>query len=370
MTVAAMGGEWGIAPQAAKLGAGTFTPGDYTWRRFRAPQLDLGTIQFQSPFPQEVSGFLTPTGFYKGGAFYGGSVDMLPRTESVMGFFYYALMGNVSSVTGVDMDGVASTNVNTHIFNYNALNTIPWFATRFKVPGQTGADTMAHYGIDCHVNAAQFRMVAAGKLMSRIGIVGRRPQYEGNPTFVWNNALEDDTTVPEACTGVVSIGSESPTVVSAQIDVINTLSSPQAEMIFGSYHPDDFIPLSRSINIRVRTKWANQQLLLKTLTGLPNGTAWDPNPYITYAMGPGNNYGFLLKSEAPKTIAGSSPSRRYMWAIRGNRAVWLPVGNTILTAGDMVMQDFMATITTPLDPTTEQYGQIVLQNAITSYAWT
>lgn len=368
MTIAAMNSEWGIAPEVAKVEAGTFTPGSYTWRRFRAPTLDLGTIQFQSPFPQEISGFLTPTGFYKGGAFFGGSVDMLPRTQSVMGLFYYALMGNVSSVTGVDMEGVAATGVNTHIFNYNTLNTIPWFATRFKVAGQVAADNLAHYGIDCKVNAMQFRMVATGKLTCRVGVVGRRPQYEKDPSFAWANTLEDDTTVPEACTGEINIGGETPTVVSAQIDVINTLSSPQAEMIFGSYHPDDFIPLARSVNVRVRTKWANPDLLLKVLTGSAAGTAWDPNPYITYDFGP--DYGFMLKSEAPKTIAGSSPSTRYAWAIRGNRAVWMPVGNTILTAGDMVMQDFMAVITTPDDPTTEQYCQIVLQNDAAPYTWT
>lgn len=370
MSVAAMGAEWGIAPEATKVANGTFTPGSYTWRRFRAPQVNLGTVEFSSEFPQEISGFLTPTGLYKGGAFYGGSVQMLPRTESVMGFFYYALMGNVSSVTGVDMDGVASTGVNTHIFNYNALNTIPWMATRFKIPGATTAENEAHYGIDCKVNAAQFRMVAAGKLMCQIGIVGRKPQYETNPTFAWANALEDDTTVPEACTGYISIGSESPSVVSSQIDVVNTLSSPQEEMIYGSYHPDDFIPKRRSIRMRVTTKWANGELLRKTLTGTSGGTAWDPNPYITYAMGPGNTYGFLLKSEAPKTIAGSSPTRRYAWAIRGNRVAWRPMGNMVLTAGEIVFQDFEGIITTPLDPTTEQYGQIVLQNAVTSYAWT
>lgn len=95
MSVAAMGGGVGFAPEATKVGSGAYTVGSYTWRKLRAPTVNLGPIEFNQNFPMEISGFLTPTGTYKGGAFYGGTIDLLPRTESIMGLLYYALMGKL-----------------------------------------------------------------------------------------------------------------------------------------------------------------------------------------------------------------------------------------------------------------------------------
>lgn len=368
MSVPAMGGEWGIAPQAAgKIGSGSFVPSAYTWRRYRSPQIDMGMQEIAQPFPQEISGFLTPTGWYKGGVSFGGSVDMLPRTESVMGYLLYALMGDVSSVTGKDQDGVASTNTYTHYFRYNALNTIPWFAQRLKVPGQTSSDVLSIYGYDCKVNAMQFRLSATGKLTCRIGLLGRVPQLEENPTYVWSNNLEDDTSVPQACSASVTIGGQSPSVVSMQVDVVNTLSAQQ-EFVFGSYFMDDMIPLARGATIRVQTKWNNPDLYQLATTNLTNGTAWTPTPYIVEGLMPAASDGFALKADSQKTIPSSSPAKLDAFSIRGNRVVWVKDGNPSMQAGGIVMQSFIGTVVTPTI-TTEDYIRIILQNGTNGYLW-
>lgn len=366
MSVAAMGGGVGFAPEATKVGSGAFTPASYTWRRLRAPSVNLGAIEFNQNFPAEISGFLTPTGPYKGGAFFGGTIDMLPRNESTMGLLYYALMGNLSTVTGKDMNGASQAGVNTHIFNYNALNTIPWLAVRSIVPGSTSAETLAMYGTDCKINAMQFRMTATGKLTARVGIVGRIPSFEKNPTLTWANALEDDTTVSQACDTTFTMGSNSPTVTSVQMDIVNTLSSPQQEMIFGSRHPDDFVPLGRSVSLRVMTKWNTAADLLQALTGSPTGTTWDPEPQISTGID-SSPFGFNFESYAPATIAGSVKSG---FAVRGSRAVWLADGQPQMQAGGMVMQGFSLQLTTSL--VGDDYCRLIIQNATanSAYAWT
>lgn len=366
MSVSSMGGGVGFAPQAAKVAGGTFTPASYTWRRLRAPTVDLGAIEFNQNFPMEISGFLTPTGPYKGGAFFGGTIDMLPRTESIMGLLYYALMGELSTVTGKDMDGASVGGVNTHIFKYNALNTIPWLAVRSVIPGSTASETLAQYGYDCMINAMQFRMTATGKMTARVGVVGRVPQWEKNPTLTWDNALEDDTTVPQACDTIFSMGANSPKVTSVQMDVVNTLSSPQQEMIFGSRHPDSFTPLARSVSLRVMTKWETPADLLQALTNSPTGTAWSPEPQISTGIDH-SPFGFNFQASAPAMIAGSTP---YAFALRGSRAVWLKDGNPTMTAGGMVMQAFTLQLATSL--VGDDYCRLILQNDASnaSYAWT
>lgn len=364
MGVAAIGGEWGIAPQAAKIGDGTFTPGSLNWRRYRSPQIDMGPQEIAQPKPQEMSGYYTPTGWYKGGVSFAGSVNMLPRTESVMGFLLYALMGNVSSVSGKDMEGASVTGLYTHIFNYNALNTVPWFAQRLKVPGAVAGDVLSLYGYDCKLNAMQFRMSAAGLLTCRMGLMGRVPKLEEAPSYSWINNLEDDTTIPQACSARVSIGGHLPKVTSMQVDVVNTLSN---EFIFGSYFPDDFTTQARGITVRVQTLW-DPDIYQLAMTNLTNGTDWNPDPYVAEALGPGDNYGFLLKADAPKPVTGSSPSTNHSFAIRGNRCVWIKDGNPTMSAGGMVAQAYMAQIVTPTN-TAQDYAQIVLQNGTNGYLW-
>lgn len=368
MSVASMGGGVGFAPEAAKVGSGSFTVGSYTWRKLRAPTVNLGPVEFNQNFPAEISGFLTPTGPYKGGAFYGGTIDLLPRNQNIMGLLYYALMGNLSTVTGKDMEGASVTGVNTHIFNYNALNTIPWLTVRSVVPGSVAADTLALYGVDCKINAMQFRMSATGKLTARVGVVGRIPNFVENPTLTYANSFEDDTTVSQACDTTLTMGSNSPVVTSAQIDVINTLSSPQQEMIFGSRHPDDFVPLARSVSIRVMTKWNNPDLYQLALTNSASGTAWSPTPQITTGID-GSPFAFNFKALAPAIIPGGGTTP-YGFAIRGSRAVWLADGQPSMSAGGMVNQAFTMQLTTSL--LGEDYCRLILQNdaANSAYAWT
>lgn len=366
MTVAASNAEFGIAPQASgKLGSATFVPASYTWRRYKVTRVGFGTQQVQQNFPQEIGGGLTPTGAYKGGVFMAGEVDMLPRVNNVMGFLFYALMGNVSSVTGKDMHGATVTGANTHIFNYNATNTVPWFSAFKKIPGATASDAFGETAVDCVATSLRLQMNAAGKLTARMGFTGRRPFYEENPSRSWNNSLEDHTTVPEACNATFALGANAPAVLSATLEINNQMSNPQQEMIIGSLYPDDFIPLQRTATIRIVTKWANPDLLQLVLTGSSSGTTWSSTPYETTSAGV--NWGFLMQADAPSTIGGSSPTTAYSFAVRANKVTWLPNGPTELTAGGMVTQEFVGTVS---EPSSGDYLQIVLQNGQTSYTWT
>lgn len=367
MTVASQAGEWGFAPQAAKVGNGTFTPGSYTWRRMPVLTANVGPVQLQDVLPPEIGGVIAPRGAYKRGTFVGGSLDMLPRVENVLGFLLYAACGQVSTITGKDLDGITSTNVNSHLFSFNTSDSAfqPWMAVRRLIPGAVAADRLLESGYDCKVTGASIIIPASGKPLVRMGVVGRAWVEEEDPTLVWNNSYEDGGTIPESCSGYVTLGADAPKVLQCTIDLINGLTNPQQEFILGSYYPDDFAALSRAMSIRVMIKWENPDLYQKAVTGGAAGTTWSPTPYRTTGTAP--QWGFKLELRAPNTIVGSAPARNYAMQIRAQDITWLPDGPPNLAAGGFMVQPFVGTV---LVPSSGDYYQIGLQNTATAYAWT
>ncbi len=367
MTVAAQQGEWGLAPIATKVGAGTFTPGSYTWRRMPVLTAQTGPAQMQDVLPPEIGGVIAPRGAYKRGTFFGGAVELLPRVENVLGFLLYAACGNVSSQTGKDLDGITATAVNSHIFRFDTADSAfqPWLAVRRMIPGSVAANKLGESGYDCKVANLSMVFPASGKPMFNVGIVGRNWIMEENPTWTWNNTFEDSGSIPESCTGYVTAGSDSPKILQASIDLVNGLTTPQQEMILGSYNPDDFVALSRAMSIRIMTKWEDPDLYQKVMTNSAAGTAWSSTPFRTTGSGP--TWGFKLELRSPTQIPTSSPARNFAMQIRCQDVVWLPEGPPRMQAGGFLTQGYVGTV---LVPASGDYCQIGLQNTATAYAWT
>ncbi len=366
MTVSGTAAEIGFAPQAAgKFGNGTFTPpGGLTWRRIRALDVQLAPTQLEDQLPLETGSVPTPTGFYKGGTFFGGNVRILPRTLNVMGLLFYAAMGNVSTVANKDMDGNTATGVFTHIFNFNANNTVPWFSVRRKIPGQTGSDELGEYGIDCQVNAFRIQASAIGKIQMDMSIIGRRPQWESGPlVWSWSNTLEDGQSIPESLNGTLKWGSVSPTQLDMDVMIANnlTLSNPQNEFIIGSPYPDDSITISRMVRLGGTLKYKDPTLYKQFFTGGVGSNSWSSAP--TLFATDASNYAFNAVFLSPLQIG--TTGKYYGMALRGN-SMSVSASPIRLRPGQMVTQEINALIQTP---TSGDYFQIVLQNDQASYTW-
>lgn len=361
MSVPAQGGLFGFALQAAKVGrGGTFTVGNYTWYKVRAPRISIGAIQDQQVFPPEVGGIIVPTGAYKQARFFAGDVDLLPRLEESIGVLLAATMGNVSSVTGVDADGEAVTGLHTHIFNFDPTTSyeLPWLAIRRSVPGATAGDTHGEMGYDCKVANLRLTVPQMGKVAARFTMIGRDFAFDDASTWTWENAeFESHDSTPDVGRGTFKIGGVEYPLVGAVIDMVNGLTSPRDEMIIGDFAPDDFVPLTRAMVIRIVYKWEDPELFRKIYTGTADGTTWNSLPFT---VDTDSDHAFEAVFETPGDVDSTTPSSPYRLRVRANRVTWAPEGPVELRGGSIVQQQFVGTV---LEPATGlDYADLVVEN--------
>lgn len=365
MTIAAQGSIVSFAVQSAKIGSGVFSQGGQTWYKMRTPAHDLGTVQDQQVFPLETGGPLTPSGTYKQGVFYGGTIDMIPRIEDSFGWILKSTMGQVSSVTGKDADGTTVAGVNTHIFRFDPTNEAsqPWMAWRRLIPGVNTAANFGETGYDCKVAAMRFTVPNQGKVAARAAVIGRAAVFETNPSWSYSNAnFEDTTTTPNVGFGQFKLGGTTYPIIGASIDVTNGLSQVQQEMVVGSYNPDDFIALTRNATIRIVYKYENADLYKKILGGSTGATEWTPNPFVDVSGG--GVFAFDARFKAGVNIPTTSTP--YELRIRGNRVSWSVDSAIQIQAGNMITQTFTGLLESPTDASS--YLEVVLMNGKTTYA--
>jgi hypothetical protein len=359
-----MGGSVGISPQGSgKIGSGAFNPASFSnWQRFLATDIDISPREQMQPLPPEVGSDLTPRDMYKTIVFAAGQVDFMPRADGMFGLLAYALMGQVSSVTGKDMDGNTVAGVNTHLFSFNQGERLPWFSMRKYVPG---ANPLAEYAGDCIMQNLRIVVPATGKMQMTASFLGRLPLEDPtvpNPdNLAWANTYNPSGTIPESCSATISLGADAPKVLSCTMNISNGTTQAAQEAIVGSYYLDDIIALQRSVSIQVVVKWESPDLYLKAFGGASNATSWTPNPYKTSGVGP--NWGFKLIGKAPSVIASG---RNYAFGLRAQDVVWSADGGPQLQAGNIVTQRFNGLVITPASGV---YAQLLLQNATAAYAW-
>lgn len=362
MSIPSQGGVVSFALQTGKVGTGTFDPSPLSYYKFRAPRAVLGTIQNQQTFPLELGGTIVPTGAYKSGHFFGGEVDVIPRIEKSLGFILKATMGAATTIANKDSDLNAVTGVYTHIFRHNPTNAFdqPWCSVRRLIPGATTPQNFGETGYDCKINSVRLTVPGSGKIAARVQMVGRDAVLDDGSTWTYANAsFEDSLSTPDAGRGSFKIGGVTYPIVGMSVDVINGLSSPQQEMVIGSFTPDDFVALSRAIQFRLVYKYEDSGLYRKLLTGQANGTTWSPLPLLVDTVG--NNYALDVTFQAPALIGVTV--RPYTLRLRANRIALAVDGPVELQAGDIITQTFIGTV---LEPAAGDYFQIILENGFST----
>ena len=365
MTVTAQRGEFYFAPKAAKEG----TPS--TWYRHRALSIGFGVVDDNRQAPLEVGGTSFPTGAYKAGAYVAGGVQLAPRLEDVFGWLLYAALG--SSAT--DSDDPES-GINKHKFAPHSTDDtqLPWLDIAKYIPGTNGVITK---GSDAKVAGLEITIPQTGTMVASPTFVGRVPSWIDDESAITSfrsaaAAMESYDSVPLACKGLIKVGFDdvAKTVadlladsggtydvpsLGSTISIMNNLTTPQEEMIQGSYNPDDFAVRSRIITVRFTYKWADPALYLRILTGEADGTAWSPIP--TYAP-------VLIEAESPDDISGMS--NPYTFRFMAERVHWAMDGPPQLAAGQMIAQTYVGTVQIVSG---QEYARCEIENEVASYAW-
>lgn len=361
-SVPAQAGDFGFALQSAKIGAGgSFVPGSYTWYRAEANSVRMDLIQDDQVLPPEVNPNISPRGAYKDGKYGAGQADMLPRLEHAMGILLFGLMGDVSSISGVDADLVTVATAWTHVFRFaTPAYKIPWMAIRRLVPASGGTGQLGDTIFDAKLTNLRITVPGRGKVGIRATFVGRDVDQAEDPTWTWDQDYEDPTSTPAPLDGFVKIEGTSFPITAAVIEVDNGVSTPAQERVIGSPSPDDFIPLYRTATVRFVYKWANDGLY-KSLRNGGSGLTWDELPKIFKTVG--SNRALEISVPAPLKITGSHP---YDLRLRVNAMTIAPDGPIELAGAQLLQQAFTATA---LVPVSGDYLNFVLVNKHTSYTF-
>ena len=370
MSIPAQQSVYSLALQPSKVGDATYDVSDYDWYRTRAPQIAMGTQQMQEVFPLETGGPIVPTGAFKSGQFAAGDVSIIPRLKEFIGIILYAVTGSMSSQTDAVWDTstdafVASvTGANAHRFTFDPESSfnIPWLSMRTSVPGGSPDKTYGEICFDAKVAAWRLDIPAAGLLGSTVSFVGRKSEYptpaETN-AWTYANTTEDSTSAPISGKGSFLVGGSTYPITGASIEITNNLTTPQQEFVIGSYHPDDFVPLSRAVTIRIVYKWDNPDLYKRILTGSVDGTEWDSLPFIQDTAGA--TKAFEAEFSSPANIAGSSPETPFSLKVIADRVVWqIDRGGIQLQAGNIIQVPYIGTVLEPASG--DEYIQFILQN--------
>lgn len=298
MSVSSQRGHIAWAVQSGKFGAATGVATgalSSSWQRHRAESVTLGVNDLYDVLPLEVGGSLFVNSSYKNGAFVAGGARLFSRLQATIGYLIHGAAGLATQPAS------GSGWIKTRFAVDPTDETkMPWMALRKYTPASTGATGMTEYFMDCRLNMLTISVPAMGPVMMEFSVVGRKPELDDGETSTGATsgvsgsvaddiAFENGTGLAHGCKGVITLaeftGAGKPFVdstagkfTSAQIMIANNISQPDQQMIIGSYHPDDLVPLSRAVQIRLIYKWEDPKLYKKLYYagGTGANVQWSP----------------------------------------------------------------------------------------------
>jgi hypothetical protein len=308
MSTPSQRGHLAWAIQNKKVDDGTFNPaasatatannGDVIaagWFRHRAETVNIGVNDFYDVLPQEVGGSLFVNSTYKNGSFVAGGGRIYTRLEESLGYLLFAAAGTHSAVAvaTATADPLSDVYTNTFAVSTSDETRMPWMALRKFTPAASGQDGATEYFADCKVNMLTLNVPAMGPTMAEFSVIGRKPTVVASEVATGAtvngvaNAFESGASLAHSCTGEILLpgftNSQAAAYIadwsggkftSAQIMIANNISQPDQQMVIGAYHPDDLVPLSRAVQLRLIYKWTDPKLYRKLLYN--GSTSWSP----------------------------------------------------------------------------------------------
>ncbi len=339
--------------------AGTFDLTTLAYSRHRATDINYDAAQDGRPFPLELGGTIFPTGYYKAGTAVGGGATVMPRLQRYFGELFLALLGKDTVTQNSPVAGA-----HTHKFSVDpaALERIPWVAVRRHAPGRDVNRPVGLTGVDNLLASMRLMIPQNDILQARVDFVGRIPKFDPySDAWLYQNTYENSDKAAFSCVGyfkIPTIFTNALPVTSVVVEFINNITTPQQEMIIGSYFPDDYVVRSRLMRVRFVYKWHDPELYERVYTNTAAGTDWSPVPFTTnYSAG---NHAFEAHVESTQSvITGTTP---YQLTIRAGSMAFEPVGPLALQAGGILSQEYMGLALEPDPGLGVDYANVLLIN--------
>lgn len=354
MTVTALTGAFGFAPQADKGTADAITD----WHK--ASQIDLGEREITRALGQEIGGSVWSSGILKTGVFAAGGANWYPRLENSLGWILGGLMGT-SSTTAHPTE--ASANVHTFVMASDEA-ALEWMTLAKVMPGSSSGEDMLLRVTDGRVAAVQFQFPPMGIVSMRTDFVGIKPEVITLSDSGLTAAPEGSDSVPITSTSGGSFEMPNGTEIypsGCTVSFTNGLSNPETqEAVLGSYYPDDLAVLSRGAVIQFPLKvstydyWTQFVFNSADASALSTYTAWSPVVYES---------SWEYTVESADNISGLTIP--YTLRLFASEVQWT-VAPITLVGGDMVMLVFTGIVT---DPSSGDAFRIELWNEEANYTW-
>ena len=206
------------------------------------------------------------------------------------------------------------------------------------------------------VDQLQHRLVAQrfgamGILTAECAVVGRKPLWDDSEDTT-GTGFEDSTSLAMSCKTTVSLPGFSTPLGSAtggkftgaQITIANGTTTPQQEMILGSYPPDTFLPLSRSVSLRLIYKWKDSALYKH----LWQQAAASPQTHVDNEWKPNVVSGAV---EITSTAVNNAPvgSHPYRLVFHSDNVDWT-ISSPMLAPGQMVQAELTGVVKAATTP--------------------
>jgi hypothetical protein len=279
-----------------------------------------------------VGSVITPRGAFRAGFFAGGGINFTPRLLNDVAWLLSAALGE-NPVTSVD---TPVAGVNRHRWTIDGSeDTLFWGTVRQLIPGTS---TLGIEARDNKVTALRLVIPQSGLVQGRVDWVGRLfNDIDDQVLFEdpsWTPAFEDFETVPVSTKGGVVIaglnGSAELPVVGIAVEISNAVTTPQQEMIVGSWSPDDFAQVARTLTYRTTVKWSNPDDYQRVVGGAASATDMSESVF---------EGAVTVETQAPGVITGATP---YELEISSPNVIWQMTAPR-LAGANIIMTDLVGT---------------------------
>jgi hypothetical protein len=355
---AAEGSFYGIAKQSAK-GTVNSTHNDFTYLLFREGAVAPNNLML--PLEMEIGGGALPRSMVKAGVTSGGMLDFIPRPKSLGIFLMGALGKSLAPVQGTG-DDVGSYS---HVFTLPADQFVqPYYTLRGAPAGAFGEQFQ-----DMKVATLAVSMRAANYMEGAVSFMGGLPKpiattdwavpakVDGGPQFL-------------APLGKIELPTGTTLKVNQATLMVSNIIPLDEQWVIGSYSPDDFALVQRSIILQMRVKFdastggaLYKKLAYEPVAGSPEG--WAASVF---------KEGRILIESKSDMYSGTAPaSRPHSLKIEANGQtagagnVFFSVEPIALRAGSQIMMNITAMFMADPTGTNEPIKITLINNYNTQY---
>jgi hypothetical protein len=333
------------------------------WYRYKTLAANVAPVIEKQVAPPEVGGANNPTGAYKSGAYFAGSISMQPRLKDDIGHALLWATGYAATPT-VN----ATSGLSVHKFSQKPGSSIflPFGGIRRYIPGISVDKDLGEIGKDVVVNAITFNFPQVGPLSVEMAVTGREFRLD-SASDLWPTLVpENYDSVPMVMQGSGLIlpnwapGAGNPLpVTNAKVTIANNTTSVQEERIIGSYFPDDFATRQRTMSIEFTYKWANPELYRFIINN--NAASDEFFPCI-------DKTDFRLTVETPCKVQSGTIDYPWKLELYASKVDW-QASPLQLQGDDILSMQFSGTVLEADTGLTQDYFNIDLHNdRATQYA--